>query len=171
MSHRLLIAVVLAAGAMAQQPKPPTAQLDEMKKASFLLGRWKGSGTMEMAPGQRHTFNQTEDVESKLGGLLVVIQGEGKSDAGRVGHQAFAVLSYQEPGGFHFRSWDQFGRTIDAPATFKDGTFVWSMQAGPSHMRYTIHVGSDGQWREIGEMSMDGTTWRKFFEMTLDRVK
>ena len=26
------------------------------------------------------------------------------------------------------------------------------------------------RWVEVGELSQDGTTWRKFFEMTLQRA-
>jgi hypothetical protein len=29
--------------------------------------------------------------------------------------------------------------------------------------------GSNGEWFEIGERSADGTTWGKFFEMTLKK--
>jgi hypothetical protein len=167
----LLLGTTLAVAALAQQPKAPATQLNEMKKVSFLVGNWKGSGTIEMSPGQRRTFSQTERVEPKLGGLLLTIEGEGKSETGALAHQAFAVISCDGNGALHFRAYDQFGRVVDADATVSGNTFVWSMHAGPQQMRYTIHVNAQGQWNETGDMTADGTTWHKFFEMVLDRVK
>jgi hypothetical protein len=38
-------------------------------------------------------------------------------------------------------------------------------------MRYTIKHNEKDEWFEVGEMTQDGQTWRKFFEMTLERQK
>ena len=53
-----------------------------MKKLDFLVGEWKGEGWMEFVPGQRRTFRGTEVVQSKLGGLLVTIEGLFRGQAG-----------------------------------------------------------------------------------------
>jgi hypothetical protein len=48
-------------------------------------------------------------------------------------------------------------------------TFKWSYEPQPGvHIRYLITV-ADATWREVGEFSRDGKTWRQFFEMTLKR--
>ncbi len=36
---------------------------------------------------------------------------------------------------------------------------------------YTVTIDDQGRWTEIGETSTDGEIWRKFFEMTLQRVE
>jgi hypothetical protein len=38
-----------------------------------------------------------------------------------------------------------------------------------SSRRFTITLTPAGEWWEIGEFSRDGTTWTKFFEMTLKK--
>ena len=54
-----------------------STQLTEMRKLSFLVGQWEGTGYFEYAPGQRRIFTETEDVQMKLGGLILVFEGSG----------------------------------------------------------------------------------------------
>jgi hypothetical protein len=64
------------------------------------------------------------------------------------------------------------GQSVDAEAKFTDAGFQWGFQAAPTlHMRYTVKLNDKSEWFEIGEMSQDGTSWRKFHEMTLQKVK
>jgi hypothetical protein len=51
-----------------------------------------------------------------------------------------------------------------------DGTMEWGMSAGPGKVRFTVDI-SEQEWREKGEFSQDGETWREFFGMTLNRVE
>src|SRR5262249_28174629 len=67
----------LAIAASAQAPAPPSAQLDAMKKLDWMVGQWKGEARIEFAPGQQRTLTQTETVKSKLGGLVLLIEGSG----------------------------------------------------------------------------------------------
>ena len=47
----------------------------------------------------------------------------------------------------------------------------WLIPIPQGQIRYTIRLDQGRHWSEIGEMSPDGgTTWRKFFEMTLTKV-
>ncbi|HLH09903.1 MAG TPA: hypothetical protein VKW78_21870 [Terriglobales bacterium] len=116
--------LVLTAAAYSQQP-PTTVpqQLAAMKQCGFLEGKWKGDGWMMMGPSERRTFVEIENVEPKLGGLVLQVEGLGRNSEGKTVHEALALLSF------------------------------------------------DAEWYEIGEMSPDGNTWHKFFEMTLDKVK
>jgi len=51
-------------------------------------------------------------------------------------------------------------------------TLEWSLQIPQrGRMRYTISRNEKGEWFEIGEMSQEDQTWRKFFEMTLRKEK
>ena len=45
-----------------QQQTPPAvqAQLEAMKKLSWMLGEWRGEGWIEFGPGNRRTFKQSE---------------------------------------------------------------------------------------------------------------
>ncbi|HWR17492.1 MAG TPA: DUF1579 family protein [Terriglobales bacterium] len=169
----LLCTLLLTMSIFAQQP-PSTApaQIDAMKQCSFLVGEWKGEGWMAMGPGDRRTFSQMETVESKLDGLVLQIEGLGKDASGKIVHHALATVAYDpESKSYRFRSYENHGRYLDTNAECNGSTLLWFMQAGPRKIRYTIRLNEKQQWSEIGEASPDGTSWMKFFEMTLSRVK
>jgi hypothetical protein len=185
----MLIAVTLFAAPSARpedkasekkdDPKPPTApaaQRDAMKKLDFLVGEWKGEGWMEFAPGQKRTFKGTEIVQSKLDGLLLSVEGLHR---GRVGdkeevvvHNAFGLVSYDDKAKrYRFQAFTSRGNYEEAEAKVSDGQLVWGMKIPQfGEVRYTIKLDAKGRWFEIGEVSQDGKEWRKFFEMTLERV-
>jgi hypothetical protein len=165
----------LAISFPAQSSTSPS--IDAMKKLDFLAGEWKGDGWIEFGPGQRRTFTQSETVQPKLNGLLLQIEGLGKSkDPGREGaiiHNAFAIVS-----------WDEKAKQIRWHAYTADGRYVetelkpvqervvqWSIVSPGRTIRFTMDLSQKDQWLESGEFSQDGTKWMKFFEMKLQRVK
>jgi hypothetical protein len=171
----LLLLLALPAVTLAQSPA--TAQRAEMKKLDFLLGQWQGEGWIEMGPGQRHTFRQTETVQSRVDGLVLMIDGLGKDKApGRenvVIHNAFAVTSYDaQAKQFRWRAFRADGLVVDTDAKVGENSLVWGLPAPRGgEVRFTITLTDKGQWLEVGEFSSDSKTWQKFFEMTLQRVK
>ncbi len=62
---------------MATTPRTPNveAQRTAMKKLEFLLGEWSGEATVLRGPGQFIEMAQTESVQFKLDGLLLMIEG------------------------------------------------------------------------------------------------
>src|SRR5688500_19523768 len=77
----LLAAAVVAApfGALAQGPKPSTREHHEaMKRLDFMIGTWEGTGTMQGPPGHDNSFKITEKVESRVLGLVLVVEGLGR---------------------------------------------------------------------------------------------
>jgi hypothetical protein len=162
------LATVCMATAVAQAPEA----IERMKGLQFLAGKWTGSGWIMMGPGQRRTFTQTEDVQAKLGGLILTVEGMGRNDKGEVSHHAFAVISWDPEGkAYRFRSHDQHGRSLDAASSVEDGVFEWGAEMGPRRIRYRIRLNAKGQWYEVGETAAAGGPWQKMFEMTLDRAR
>ncbi len=179
MKKRMLLIVLLLMFATASAQSPGTGSSEEMKKLAFLAGDWRGEGWIEMGPGKRSMFIQTETVQSKLNGTVLIVEGLGKGKIGGTGeegviHNALAVISYDSAAKKHqFRAFRADGNYIDATATVGDKQLVWGFrdpQRG-TEIRYTIKLTDVGQWREVGEFSMDGKQWRQFFEMTLQRAK
>ncbi|HMV46461.1 MAG TPA: hypothetical protein PLD20_15425 [Blastocatellia bacterium] len=173
----LIAFLLLPAAALAQSHG--TGSAEEMKKPAFLIGDWHGEGWIEMGPGKRSTFKQTETVQSKLNGTVLIVEGLGKGKIGNTGeegviHNALAVISYDAAAKkYQFRAFRADGNYIDAAATVGDKQLVWGFrdpQRG-TEIKYTIKLTDAGQWREVGEFSMDGKQWRQFFEMTLQRAK
>jgi hypothetical protein len=176
-----LIFLALAASIEAQRPPQtaPSAQATQMKKLDFLLGKWQGSGYVEYVPGQRGTFTETENIEAKLGGLVDVVEGTGVSKmqngAEAVTHSALAIVSFDESKStFRWQAYNAgngSAQYIETVATVGDKTLEWGYQdSRAGSFRFTIKLDEKGQWSEIGELSHDGQTWRKFFEMTLRRA-
>ncbi len=178
-----LLFAVLAGGAVAANPTPPTA-VAAMKPLDFLIGRWRGRGYIEYIPGQRHAFIESEHVSSRLGGAVLFIEGVGRSQVapGRtaVTHQAMALVSYNAAtGDFRWNAYSVAGPHLEYSATqatvtaSPHGAVVrWGYTAGPvGRFRFTFHLDRQGRWSEVGEMSRDGQTWRRFFSMTLHRVR
>jgi hypothetical protein len=172
----VLFLLTAGAGPSVGQPPAPAAQRDAMKKLDFLVGRWKGAGWMEFAPGQRRTFQGTEVVSRKLDGLLLTIEGLHRGQVGDkeeavVVHSAFTLVSYDDKARrYRFQAFTGRGQYEDAEARVSERQLVWGMKVpGFGDVRYTIKLDDKGRWIEVGEVSRDGKTWRRFFEMTLQR--
>lgn len=166
--------------AYAQAPAP-SPQASEMTKLNFLVGEWKGTGYIEMGPGQRRTFTETETVQNKLGGLMLLIEGTGTgkvpgSEADVTVHNALAVVSYDDSSkAFRWLAYQAARgsvQSIDTNARVQNKTIEWGFHdARAGTFRFTITLDDKGQWFEIGEISHDGKSWQKFFEMTLQRAR
>ena len=173
---RLLLFLFLPVTLLAQSPASP--QLQEMKRLDFLIGEWKGEGWTEYVPGQRRASPITERVQSKLGGMILLVEGLGtKKDPGTqeevVTHSALGIIAYDPSAKlYRLRSYLVDGRSTDAEASFVEGGFQWRFKAPQgTNIRYTIKLTEKGEWFEKGEMSPDGQNWRQFHEMTLQKVK
>ena len=168
----VLTVVAIASVFAADQPKSNDIQSREMKKLDWFVGRWKGAGWIEMGQG-RHEFTQTETIEAKLDGLVLVIEGSGKAkEDGSTVHTALAFVSYDHRAQkFRWHAFTPDGQ-MDTEAKVGTNTLEWSLQIPQrGQMRYTITRNEKGEWFEIGEMSQEDQTWRKFFEMTLQKQK
>ena len=165
-----LLAIACMGGqTLAADTPEKGAHQNAMQKLGFLVGEWEGGGSMAMGPGPRSTFVQTERIQFKHDGTLLLIEGNGKTSAGMTVHDALAVVSFDPAtGAYKFRSFVAVGRFGEFKASVNGNSFVWTINAGSQTMRYTIIV-ENGVWKEVGERSTDGATWTPFFEMTLKR--
>jgi hypothetical protein len=81
---------------MVQPPRSPDleAQRVLMKKLDFLVGKWTGEARIMRGAGETTELLQTEEAGFKLDGLILVIEGIGrtKSDGAPV-LQAFELQS------------------------------------------------------------------------------
>ena len=158
------------------QTHPPSTPL-EMKKLDFLVGQWKGEGWMEYRPGQRQTYTVNESVQRKVEGAVLLIEGLGttrmpdKPEEIPI-HKAFAIVDYDVKAKlFRLRAYRAGDGSTDTEPKVGENTLIWGFRdARGGEIRFTIKLNEKGQWFEIGEYSSDGKTWRKFLEMTLNRL-
>lgn len=171
----LLWLAALAISLSAQNS--PQAAPDAMKKLDFLVGEWKGEGWIAFGTGERRTFTQSETIQPKLGGLLLQIEGLGKSkDPGKEGaiiHNAFAIVSYDDKAKqIRFHAYTADGRYVDTELKpVQEKTVQWTIPIPGQTIRFTMNLSEKDQWLETGEFSPDGNKWMKFFEMKLQRVR
>lgn len=171
------VLAVLGGGALAAQETLPPAEAtrEEMQKLAFLLGRWQGSGWIERQL-QRVEFHAVQTVDSRLDGLLVMVEGHhspstrGGADAALV-HQALGVFSWDVTADrYHVSTYLANGYVGDAEAWLDDGKLIWQLSPSGIEIRYTFDV-RDGRWLEVGEISSDGKSWRQFLALTLTRTE
>ena len=167
------LALVLIASAATAQPQPdPKPAIDAVGKLAFLEGTWNGAGWLQMGPGPRDEFNQTEIVRSTVDGAVMTIEGIGYAgdNEGKKIHHAFGVIAYDPKSSeLTFSSFMAGRPRLDTTPEVDGNTMTWgfSPPAG-GNVRYTIVVEGD-TWHETGEWSADGETWQQFFEMTLKK--
>lgn len=148
----------------------PVFAADEMKKLDWWVGEWSGPATIQMGPGEPQKVQQSERVQSKLGGRVLLVEGLGKT-GDEVVHQALGVVSYNEKTKkYEFDAWTaRDGHTDAWIDVAENGVVTWGFDTPMGKIRYTVTRTEAGAWYETGEYSRDGNQWRKFFEMTLTK--
>lgn len=155
--------------AKAQRPDHSAVCRQAMSKLASLAGDWEGKATMMTAKGPME-INQTEHIEWRLQDLLLVIEGTGRMPSGEIGFQALAIVNYdpiEQRYGLH--SFVKEGNTALAYfSILSPNQFEWGFDVPGGKSKYTITLDPDGKnWKEIGEFSADGVTWRKFIDLVL----
>jgi len=159
----------MASMACAQQVNA-AAQRDAMKKLAFLVGTWSGEAMVMRGPGETVKVRQTEEVQYKLNGLLLLIEGTGRNrDSGDVVFNAFAIVSYDESAGtYRFRAYND-GHYLDTELKVPENGFEWGYKAGPAAVHFVMRLNEKGEWFETGDVAMGTNPPRKTFEMTVRR--
>jgi hypothetical protein len=163
------------------QYTPPSPTLSKEKMVSLLswAGRWKGEGSMTMPNGEIHKSSVDEKVEAKLDNTLLMMEGVGSyTDPATkkevIAHHALGVISYDPyTNQYKLKTYLKDGKSADAWfKVLSENNYQWGLETPMGKNRYTIQIDPVKKtWIEYGESSKDGTTWKKFFEMTLAKVE
>src|SRR5436190_20064046 len=130
-----LLAALLGATCMAQAPRTPDleAQRAAMKKLGFLVGEWSGEASVLRGPGQFVELAQTESAQFRLDGLLLVIEGVGRSKSnGNLALQALGLVSFDdETRTYRMRAFND-GRWLETEIELADGghSISWGFALG-----------------------------------------
>lgn len=176
--HRLAsVALLMMMGGVSStasgqgRPDPAAliaAQREAMVPLGYMDGVWRGPAWI-MLPSGKKLITQTERIGPFLDGSIKVIEGRGYEADGRVGFNAFAIISYN-PGtrvySLHSHAQGQVG---DFELRLTSDGYVWEIPAGPATIRYTAAI-KNGAWREVGDRVVPGQDPVRFFEMNLTRV-
>jgi hypothetical protein len=141
--------------ALAAQQPPSTSvdvQREAMRKLSFLAGHWSGPVTIARGPGEALHLTQTEDVQYKLDGLVLLIEGKSTSADGKILFSALATIAYDDvTHTYQFRAYHD-GHYLDTELSVPANGFSWSFTAGPAHIVNTMHLTGKGEWDEVTEV-------------------
>jgi hypothetical protein len=137
--------------AVAQTPKTSDieAQLTAMKKLAFLVGEWSGEASALRAPGTVVELNQSETAQFKVGGLVLMIEGIGRTKSdGKLALQALGLISFDDASGtYHMRGFP----------------------VGDSTTKSVLRINDKGEWTEQAEIAMGGKAPQKLMELVVRR--
>ena len=154
---------------VAEQPVSSgvDAQREAMRKLSFLTGHWSGPVTIVRGTGEPLHLAQTEDVEYKLDGLVLLIEGRSTSANGKVLFSALATIAYDDTSRtYRFRAYND-GHYLDCELFVLEHGFSWGFAAGPAHTVNNMQLTDKGEWNEFSEMTVGITPPYRSVEMLL----
>jgi hypothetical protein len=172
LSTTLLLAASLIAFSLtlvAQQSGSSSvdAQREAMRKLSFLSGHWSGPITIFRGTGEPLHLTQTEDVEYKLDGLVLLIEGKSTSASGKVLFNALATIAYDDASRtYRFRAYND-GRYLDTELSVLDHGFSWGFTSGPAHIVNNMQLTAKGEWNEFTEVTVGSNPAHRSVEMVL----
>lgn len=169
--HRIAITALLSAvslTAVAQMPPDPTpAQREAMHKLSFLAGNWSGPVTITRGPGEPLQLTQTEKVEYKLDGLILLIEGKSTATDGSTPFQALATVAYDDQTHtYRIRAYNA-GHYVDSELKVLADGFSWGFDAGPAHVNSAMHLTAKGEWQETSDVIFGGGPPHRTVDMLL----
>jgi hypothetical protein len=156
----------------AQQPGSTSvdAQREAMRRLAFLAGHWSGPVTITRGPGEPLHLTQTEDVEYKLDGLVLLIEGKSANADGKVLFSALATIAYDDAThAYRFRAYND-GRYLDTELLVPGNGFSWSFTAGPAHVVNTMRLTAKGEWEEVTEATVGSNPPHRSVEMLLQHL-
>lgn len=156
----------------AQQPVPKSvdAQREAMRKLLFLAGHWSGPVIIIRGPGEALHLTQTEDVEYKLDGLVLLMEGKSSSADGKVLFSALATIAYDDASHtYRFRAYND-GHYLDTELSVPANGFSWRFTAGPAHIVNTMHLTGKGEWAEATEVTVGSNPPHRSVDMLLQHL-
>lgn len=153
----------------AQQPATNSAdvQREAMHKLSFLAGHWSGPASIFRGPGEPLHLTQTEDVEYKLDGLVLLIEGKSTGADGKIAFSALATIAYDDVSHtYRFRAFHD-GHYLDTELSVPANGFSWGFTAGPAHIVNTMHLSDKGEWDEVTEVTVGSNPPHRSVDMRL----
>ncbi len=146
------------------------AQRAALSKLGFLIGRWSGSLLVQSGPGPARHLVQSEDVQPKVDGLVLLVDGEARASSGRAVFQALATISYDDvTATYRFRAYND-GRYLDTKLSVIGKGFSWGYTAGPATITNTMRLTPAGEWSEKTNVSVGAAPPHTTVELTLHRI-
>ncbi len=144
-----------------------------MKKLEFLVGDWSGEATVLRGPGQFAEMAQTESAQFKLDGLVLMIEGVGRSKVdGKPALQALGLISFDdETGTYKMRAFND-GRWLETDVKLADSgkSISWGFAIGAFKTTTVLRVNESGEWTGHGELLINDRAPQKMMDLKVRRT-
>jgi hypothetical protein len=157
---------------MAQLPRVPDLkkQLAAMKEVGFLVGKWAGEARLLRGPAESVELLQTEEAQYKLDGLILVIEGVGRTKSGGQPFlQAFGIVSYDdESETYRMRAFND-GRFLETQVKLlEEGKgMTWGFELGEIRTNSVLRINERGEWTELAEITIGSQPPKKLLELSV----
>jgi hypothetical protein len=161
---------------MAQLPRVPNlaAQREAMTKLDFLIGKWTGEARLLRGPTESVELLQKEEAQYKLDGLIVVIEGVGRTKSGAQPIlQALGIISYDdEIQTYRLRAFND-GRFLESDVKLlaEGRGMTWGFALGEIRTNSVLRINERGEWRELAEISIGSQPSKKLLELTVRKQR
>jgi len=168
-------AVSLGLACMAQASRTPDveAQRAAMKKLSFLVGKWSGEASVLRPNGQFADLAQTEEAQFKLDGLVLMIEGVGRTKSdGKLALEALGLISFDdESGTYRMRAFND-GRWLETEVRLaSEGNAIsWGFTLGEIRTHSVMRINEKGEWTEHAELTLGARPPQKLMDLAVRRV-
>jgi hypothetical protein len=161
---------------MAQLPRVPNlaAQRAAMKKLNFLAGHWAGTARVMRGASEALELEQTEDANYKLDGLILMIEGFGRTGSSReAALQALGLISYDDERATYYMRAFNDGRFLETEVKVReeDKEMAWGFTFGEIRTKSVLRINDQGEWTEAHEITIGSQPAKKLMELTVRRQK
>jgi hypothetical protein len=144
-----------------------------MRRLSFLIGKWSGDASVFRGQGRFVDLSQTEEAQFKLDGLVLMIEGVGRTKTdGKLALQALGLISFDdESGTYRMRAFND-GRWLESEVRLADGgnAISWGFTLGEIRTNSVMRINDKGEWTELAELSIGTGPPQKLMELTVRRA-
>ena len=148
-------------------------QRTAMAKLRFLAGKWSGAASAARGPGVVIELSQTEVAEFTLGGLVLTIEGIGRTkEDGTLALQALGVITFDDASGvYRMRAYND-GRWLETEVQLQeDGpSLAWGFALGDIRTHTILRINDHGEWTEHAEITFGARPPQKLMELVVRRV-
>jgi len=153
-------------------PRTPNlqSQREAMEKLDFLIGKWIGEAHLLRGATEFVKLIQTERTQFKLDGLILTIEGVGKTISGdQTLLQAFGIISYDdETATYSLRAFND-GRFLETEVKLLEHEkgLTWSFAVGEIKTKSVLRINERGEWTEVAEIFVGSQPPKKFLQLTV----
>ncbi|SRR5579871_1325044 len=172
--HIAAAAILLLFAAQTVRTPDIEAQRAAMKKLSFLIGEWSGEASVLRGPGTIVEINRTQVAQYKLGGLVLMIEGVGRTKSdNKPSLQALGFISYDDAvGTYRMRAFND-GRWLESDVKLLDDgkSLSWGFALGDIHTQSTLRINDQGEWTEHADIVIGARPPQKLMDLVVRRSR